>query len=76
MRPIKRAAATVAVSAAVLAVSLGRVAGVAMADETVPLGGGAGITVAGNPCTLTTMWWRWWAVDAARRWFRPDSASC
>lgn len=50
-----RAVATVAVTLATMIVSIGRPSGVAAAGDKVPLGGGAGIDVAGDLCTLTTI---------------------
>lgn len=55
MGPRCRAVATVAVILATMIVSIGRPGGVAAAGDKVPLGGGAGIDVAGDPCTLTTI---------------------
>jgi hypothetical protein len=50
-----RAVATTAVSLAIVVASVVLPCGVAAADGSVPLGGGAGITVNGTPCTLTTI---------------------
>jgi hypothetical protein len=43
------------VTLAVLIVPMSRLSGVAVADDTVLLGGGAGIVVDGTYCTLTTI---------------------
>jgi hypothetical protein len=50
-----RAVATTAVNLAIVVASSVLPCGVAAADGAVPLGGGAGITVNGAPCTLTTI---------------------
>jgi hypothetical protein len=55
MRLRRRAAAALAVILAALIAVMTRPNGVAAADGTVVLGGGAGITVSGTNCTLTTI---------------------
>ena len=55
MRLRRRAAAAIAVILAALIALMTRLSGVAAADGTVVLGGGAGITVNGTNCTLTTI---------------------
>jgi hypothetical protein len=50
-----REVVTSAVSLAVVVASSVLSSGVAAADGSMPLGGGAGITVNGTPCTLTTI---------------------
>jgi hypothetical protein len=55
MGPRCRAVATVAVSLAAVIVSMGRPSGIAVADDKVVLGGGAGIAVNGDLCTLATI---------------------
>jgi hypothetical protein len=56
MRITHHVVATIAVTLAVMIAPIGRLSGVAAADDKVPLGGGAGIVVNGNAyCTLGTI---------------------
>jgi hypothetical protein len=55
MRPGQQVVAAIAVTFAVLIVPVGRMSGIATADGSVVLGGGAGILVNGTYCTLTTI---------------------
>jgi hypothetical protein len=55
MRLRRRAATALVAILAVLIALMTRLSGVAIAEGTVVLGGGAGITVNGTPCTLATI---------------------
>jgi hypothetical protein len=55
MRLRHHTVATIAVTLAVVIAPIGRHCGVAVADDKVLLGGGAGIAVNGDLCTLTTI---------------------
>jgi hypothetical protein len=55
MRPRRHVVAAIAVTLVVLMVPTGRLGGIANADDKVVLGGGAGITVNGTLCTLSTI---------------------
>jgi hypothetical protein len=55
MRPRRHVVATIAATLVVLIAPTGRLSGIANADDKVVLGGGAGIVVDGNYCTLATI---------------------
>jgi hypothetical protein len=55
MRPRQQVVATIAVTLAMIIAFTGGLSGIASADDKVLLGGGAGIAVNGDLCTLTTI---------------------